>query len=527
MNAPSPAPGQLLAALQQAADDAEQALVVLDGSQHIVLVNVGALRLLGCDDETRALGQPWAHFIAPGARAAQAQWLQALVAPDAPASCQRQSSVGLRADGREFTLDLSACRLAGTGRGDSPAPGPLFAVHLHDAGADARRLRDGGMPGDPLRSILDLAPTAIWIAEGDHIAFANRACAALFGAPDHRVLLGRSIYSLLMPESHAPVRLGVSQALAGQDELPVVNERIARLDGSVREVEIAMAPMPDHGRTTLQMVISDTTERNRFDRARERSRRELRQLTAGLVEAREEERRRIARELHDELGQRLTALKLELADLGATAAAAPADRRATLLAMVDDTIAEVRRIATELRPAVLDDLGLNAAIEGLAGDVARRVGLSVQLSLPPGDPPVAEATAIALYRMVQEALTNIARHAQATEAHIALLCDAHSVTLTVQDNGRGFAAPPRGRRGSHGLVGLRERCHMLGGQIEVGNADGGGARIRVRLPLGELPAEAAEPAEPAAGDLADAAPARTRAPFPDADDETRPADLAS
>ena len=128
-------------------------------------------------------------------------------------------------------------------------------------------------------------------------------------------------------------------------------------------------------------VINDITERSRESQELERSRHELRRLSANLVDAREEERRRIARELHDELGQPLTALKMELASLTVPTPSAPHERIAAMLEMVDETFASVRRIATELRPLMLDDLGLNAAIESLVNGWARRMGIAVRLRL--------------------------------------------------------------------------------------------------------------------------------------------------
>lgn len=151
--------------------------------------------------------------------------------------------------------------------------------------------------------------------------------------------------------------------------------------------------------------------------------------------------------------------------------------------MIDETVAAVRRIATDLRPAMLDDLGLNTAIEWLARESGRRMGVKVALALPQVDPPIGEAASIALYRMAQETLTNIARHARATEVRIEMHCGADSVMLRVQDNGVGLPRPTTQRRVSHGLMGMRERCQMLGGEIDVGNAPEGGARITIRLPL--------------------------------------------
>jgi signal transduction histidine kinase len=232
------------------------------------------------------------------------------------------------------------------------------------------------------------------------------------------------------------------------------------------------------------MVLTDVTERSREKRELEQSRRELRRLSANLVDAREEERRRIARELHDELGQRLTALKMELSALASPTRRSARDRRVgAMLDMVDETVASVRRIATELRPLMLDDLGLNAAIEWLAAGWARRMGVGVSLRLAEDIPPVGDAAAIAVYRMVQEALTNVARHARATEVRVETRYDGDQFVLSVEDNGRGFPERSMYREGSHGLMGIRERAFMLGGSLELGNSPHGGGRVTVRLPL--------------------------------------------
>jgi signal transduction histidine kinase len=265
---------------------------------------------------------------------------------------------------------------------------------------------------------------------------------------------------------------------------PVVAGSIARLDGASREVEIAAAALPDHGRSVVQMVITDVTQRQQLLREQTRHREALRRLSASVVEAREEERRRIARELHDELGQRLTALKMELSSLGPAKGQQCDDARISgMLEMIDDTVASVRRIAADLRPMMLDDLGLNAAIEWLARDAARRLDMEITVRLGKEDPPVTQSAAIALYRMVQEALTNVARHARATDVNIEMRQEAGQLVLTVRDNGVGFPADLQHNEGRYGLLGIRERAYMLGGRLEVDNPPGGGGRLTVRLPL--------------------------------------------
>lgn len=210
----------------------------------------------------------------------------------------------------------------------------------------------------------------------------------------------------------------------------------------------------------------------------------LREFAASQVDAREDERRHIARELHDELGQSLSTLKMELASLAADASTAgQAGRIAAMLAMLDEAVASVRRLATDLRPAMLDDLGLNAAIEWLARESGRRLGVGIRLRLDRCDPPIGSAASIAVYRMAQEALNNVARHAEADEVCIDMRCEGGELVLAVQDNGVGFAEPQLCRPGSHGLMGIRERALTHGGRVEIGNAAGGGGQLVVRLPL--------------------------------------------
>ncbi len=203
-----------------------------------------------------------------------------------------------------------------------------------------------------------------------------------------------------------------------------------------------------------------------------------------MVEAREEERRRIARELHDELGQRLTALKMEISSLRSPGPGGIERERITgMLEMVDSSVAALRRISADLRPLILDDLGLNAAIEWLARDAARRLSIEVTVHLGAEDPPLAQGADIALYRMVQEALTNVGRHASATEVHIELVQSDSELALTVRDNGSGFPDRSLRQEGRYGLLGMRERALALGGRLDIDTPPGGGGRITVHLPL--------------------------------------------
>jgi PAS domain S-box-containing protein len=393
----------------------------------------------------------------------------------------RNEVTGLRANGEEFPARATISRLDVMG---TTGTRRYFTALVCDL-SEVRHLQaEIESVNNRIRAIFELVPIAIWITDRGQVVFANQACLSLFAAPDRQAIVGKSITTLLGPESQHHVHQAVDRALATRGTVPAVKEQIACRDGTTRDVEIVVAPLPDHGTTALQMVITDITKRAEEDREAEQSRQELRQLSANLVQAREEERRRIARELHDELGQRLSTLHMELSNLPVSRAGrADLESVSSMLAMVDETVASVRRIATELRPLMLDDLGLKAAIEWLARDWARRKGIPVHLDLWDQDPPIGDTCAIALFRMVQEALTNIIRHAHASRADIRLHLEHDQITLTVQDDGVGFPAPSPKRKNSHGLLGMRERAQMLGGHMEAGASALGGALICIRLPL--------------------------------------------
>ena len=203
-----------------------------------------------------------------------------------------------------------------------------------------------------------------------------------------------------------------------------------------------------------------------------------------LVDAREEERLRIARGMHDELGQLLTALQLELAALAqAVSGPGPEQRIAAMRSLIDETMGAVRRISDDLRPLILDDLGLNAAVESLARSSAGRMGIEVTVRHDEADPPIGPGVATALFRIVQEALTNVARHAHATDVSISLRVEGREVVLRVEDNGVGLPADVLDHARSWGLQGLQERVSLCGGSLVLDNAPGSGARITVRLPV--------------------------------------------
>jgi PAS domain S-box-containing protein len=214
----------------------------------------------------------------------------------------------------------------------------------------------------------------------------------------------------------------------------------------------------------------------------ERATEQLRALAARLDAIREEERRMMAREIHDQIGQALTALKLDLDGLRAGLPDGDARRRATEMnRLIDETLDTTRRLSVELRPPILDDLGLAPAIEWLTRDFEARSGIRCSIRLD-GGATITGPEALVLYRIVQEALTNVARHAGASAVRIGLSADPTGTVLTVWDNGRGITAEEQARSSALGLAGMRERALVLGGEVQVLGSPGAGTTVTARLP---------------------------------------------
>lgn len=478
----------------EALQAALEGIVTVDGEMRIAMVNPAAERMFG-RSAAELLGCDLAVLVPERLRELHVRHMQRFMGSDLRElpMVQRGQMTGLRANGEEFPMEAALCKVEVTG-GER-----YYTALIRDMSEERKLSMLVEQLNQSMRTIFDLVPVAIWITDADALVYANPACLRLFGAQERESFSGRSIYDFLSPDSHERVRDKLAQALSHQESVLSVMGEIARQDGSLRQVEMVVAALPDHQRILVQMVIADVTVQTRERTELLQSQGTLRSLSANLVEAREEERRRIARELHDELGQRLTALKLELATLDrADTARSRTERTQAMIEMVDDTVAATRRISMNLRPLMLDDLGLNAAIEWLARDFERHTGLRITLRLAPIQDLIDNRTSTTLYRIVQEALTNCSRHARANTAQVVIAHEEGGILLTVSDDGDGFPnVPPQSPLGSFGLIGIRERVHMLGGELNVSNTPAGGARLAVSVPLGKplvLPADG--PPEP-------------------------------
>jgi PAS domain S-box-containing protein len=233
-------------------------------------------------------------------------------------------------------------------------------------------------------------------------------------------------------------------------------------------------------------IVEDITERKNAEKELKSSREQLRNLSAHLQSAIEKERMYIAREIHDELGQMLTALKMDVCWLNSKI---PRDQKLLLEKtksmsyLVDSAARTVQRISTELRPGLLDDLGLAAAIEWQAGEFEKRTGIKCELNQNSEDIAVGQDISTALYRILQETLTNIARHADATMVKVVLKETADTIELSVTDNGKGIAEDRVSSPQSFGLIGIRERVHILKGEVKITGMRDKGTTVKVSIPF--------------------------------------------
>ncbi len=286
---------------------------------------------------------------------------------------------------------------------------------------------------------------------------------------------------VLLPEEMAenPVQFDVLSA--GVSTVKI--RRMRRKDGSVVITEVRSQQLPD-GR--FLSVIRDMTERIKAEEELKSSYKAVRSLTAHLQNIREEERTNIAREIHDELGQQLTVLKMDVAWLNKRFHGTDEkvnQRLKDLLVMLDETVQSVRRISSQLRPSLLDDLGLTAAMEWQLGEFEKRAGIKTSFNAPHDEIPIPEAAKTALFRIFQESLTNVVRHSGAKKLAVSLKEADHSLVMTIADNGKGFDPQKVGDKKTLGILGMKERTEMIGGTYVINSMPGQGTSVIVSVPV--------------------------------------------
>jgi PAS domain S-box-containing protein len=271
-------------------------------------------------------------------------------------------------------------------------------------------------------------------------------------------------------------------------------DEVVRVAGDERiTIDVVFGPLRDPEGEIVQIVGSavDITERKRAEEALKATSEQLRALTASLRSAREEEGTRIARELHDELGSALTSLRWGLDEIDNSLSTSPItsdantlrEKIAAMTALVTETLSTVRRISGELRPGILDDVGLTAAIRWEGQQFQGRTGIACYFDFAVENVVLTREQSTAIFRIFQEALTNVLRHAKATRVDITMDEEAGALVLTISDNGRGITQEEQAGAKSLGLLGMRERAHLIEAEIDIGGAEGKGTMVKVRVPI--------------------------------------------
>ena len=390
---------------------------------------------------------------------------------------------GLRANGEEFPIDASISQHVEDGR-------KLFTVILRDVTERVRNEDLLARSEARLRGILDSAMDAIITVDSrQHVVLFNKAAEDVFGCPRDQAI-GAPLAWFIPARfrgAHASHverfgatgitsrRMGATRIVTG-----------LRRSGEEFPIDASISQLEENGVKYYTVILRDISELVKAEREVRESKDELRELASAASTAREQEKMRIARELHDELAQAMTGLKMDLSMVRMTTTNPSPELPGRLDKMerqIDLTIASMRRIAADLRPLALDDLGLVPALESLVKNFRQRTGIACELALSHPDFDLSDAQATAVFRIVQEALTNVTKHAHATAVEVNVLQDGDTLVVSVRDNGSGFAVPSSRKPNSFGLLGVRERAYLLGGNVRVTSAPGDGTEIEVRLPL--------------------------------------------
>jgi PAS domain S-box-containing protein len=343
------------------------------------------------------------------------------------------------------------------------------------------------------QELFDFAPDAYLVTDkAVIIQEANHAGAALLAVPKHR-LRGKPLILFVDPAEQQAFYDHLTH-LSQPGEVSSWEMRLRPRRGNPLDVAVSVG-IVHHAQghpAAFRWLLRDISERTaaqqqakQAEQAVRQSREQLRALATHLQNQQEEERRHIAREIHDELAQSLTVLKIDLAWLSPHLAAsdvASHRRLRDVAAALNTLVNAVRRIGTELRPDILDDLGLTAAIEWQLQEVCKRTGMAHQLELPAEEIPLEQAQATAIFRIFQEALTNVLRHAAANEVRVCMMHQPDALVLQITDNGRGITPEQLAARNSLGLLSMRERAHLCGGEVTIAGKLGQGTIVTVRMP---------------------------------------------
>jgi PAS domain S-box-containing protein len=335
------------------------------------------------------------------------------------------------------------------------------------------------------RQIVETTHEGIWLIDKfEKTSFVNQRMAEMLGY-SREEMIGRSLFDFMDEEGKQITLNNIERRKKGIAENQEF--RFNTREGRSVWALLRSSPVINNGAYEGALaMVTDITDRKKAQEQLENTNNELRKLNIYLQTVREEERAHMAREIHDELGQQLTVLKMGISWLNKKISSTDENIReklTDLVAMIDTTVHSVRKISSELRPSMLDDLGLQAVIEWQSQEFEKRAGIKVETSLDINDIKLPGNIAVTFFRIFQESLTNIARHAEATLVKVKLTMRDDTIRMVVEDNGKGFSPKDIGEKRTLGLLGMKERVSTINGEVEMQAEPGMGTTVKVTAPL--------------------------------------------
>lgn len=449
---------------------------VLDAKGTLLRMNVAGLKIIGAQNASQVLGHGVYEFIAPEQQEAFRAFNERICA------------------GERGAFEFELISLAGERRQIETFAAPIYdksrRATLHLAFSrdvtERRQAEEALQQSEALfRSLTETTTAWVFIIEGGCLRYVNTAALTSLGytREEARAI---NILDVIHPDDLAWAKARHQARREGRFIEPTYEVRLRTKTGETRWLQVATKPIQYRYAAALLNTGFDITERKLAEEQLKVSEQQLHQLAGYLQTVREEERAAMAREIHDELGQALTAMKIDLVRLSnvlPTPTAPAQERLDGLVELINTTIHTVRKLASQLRPGVLDDLGLAAALEWQAQEFQTRTGIACEFVELSEAASLGTEQSTAIFRICQEALTNVARHAQATQVTICLRETPTHLRLEVKDNGRGVTVGELTNPWSLGLLGMRERAFLLGGECHLTGAVNAGTTVTVQIPL--------------------------------------------